>query len=202
MSSKNDNTTKDSINIYLHSQETKDGVLAGSSSHERYIILMNDTLQLENKKITSIVTELESKVEQLEDELGSSEVRNNNIKGLLKNFHEMNKWYSDLDMLKSSIISKIHTDINQYKYKAKKHIRIFECGLLCVLALVYENCSTYDFVSMLFLLSIVVSFQESLLLNLQLPECIYEKQLINQLKEDISKTTKAQDYIHEFIDQL
>ena len=202
MSSKNENTTKDSVNIYLHSQELKDSVLNGSSSYERYIILMNDTLQLENKKNTTMIAELESSIEELNDEIGTSDVRNSNIKGLLKNFHEMNKWYSDLDMHKSSIISKIQTDINQYKYNAKKHIRMLEAGLLCVLGFVYENYSTYNFVSMLCLLCVVVSFQESLLLNLQLPECTYEKELMSLLKEDISKTTKAQDYIHEFIDQL
>ena len=111
MSSKNENTTKDSVNIYLHSQELKDSVLNGSSSYERYIILMNDTLQLENKKNTTMIAELESSIEELNDEIGTSDVRNSNIKGLLKNFHEMNKWYSDLDMHKSSIISKIQTDI-------------------------------------------------------------------------------------------
>jgi hypothetical protein len=202
MSTKNENTTKESVNIYLHSPEVKDGVLSGSSSYERYIILMNDSLQLENKKNSSMITELETKVEELEDELGTSEVRNNNIKGLLKNFHEMNKWHSELDLQKSSILSKIQINMTQYKQKATKHVRIFEAALLVVLGLVYENYNIYDFVSMFLLLSIVVSFQESLLLNLQVPVCTDENKRINELKEDILKTTKAQDYIHEFIDQL
>lgn len=191
---------KETVNIYLHDKDVKEGVLSGASPHEKYIILMNDMLQAENREYVSQIKELEERVEEMEAELGSTETRNNNIKGLLKNFHEMDKWRRELYKHEKKILNDTQNSVLSFKDRATRHLRVLQAILVLFVGLCFEYFPLFKFLPVLGMVMIIVAFQESTLHNLQLPLFPKEEQRINKLKEDITKTIKAQDYIYEFLD--
>ena len=56
------------VNIYFTNDKTRDNTLKDSTPYERYIILMNESLQSENKKLCSENNVLESRISELEEE--------------------------------------------------------------------------------------------------------------------------------------
>jgi hypothetical protein len=192
---------KETVNIFLHNQEVRDNVLSGTSPHEKYIILMNDTLQTENRKLVVLVKEFEDRVEEMDSDLGQAETRNNNIKGLLKNFHEMDKWRDELNKLEEKMLVDTQKSIRAFKWKATKHLRILEGLLVLFAGICFECYPLLQFLPILGILLVVVAFQESTLRNLVLPTFEKDKTRVDELRKDITKTIKAQDYIHEFLDQ-
>ena len=191
---------KEIVNIYLHDKDIKEGLLSGASPHEKYIILMNDTLQTENREYLIRVKELENRVEEMETDLGLAEIRNVNIKGLLKNFHEMNKWRKDLSEQEKEILTKTQSSIQSFKYRATRHLRVLEAILVLFVGMCFQYFPITEFLSVLVMLMIIVFFQESILQNLQLPVFPKEEEKAKKLSKEIQKTIKAQDYIHEFLD--
>jgi hypothetical protein len=191
---------KEIVNIYLRDEDVKEEVLTGASPHEKYIILMNDTLQAENREYVILIKELEDRVEEMEEELGSVETRNSNIKCLLKNFHEMDKWRRELSEQEKEMLSCTQSSIHSFKYRATRHLRVLEGILALFIGLCFEYFPRFEFFPVFGIFIVIVAFQESTLQNLQLPSFPKEEKKAKQIREEITKTVKAQDYIHEFLD--
>ena len=191
---------KETVNIYLHDKDEKERVLKEASPHERYIILMNDTLQTENRQHVIQIKELEDRVEEMDGELGQAETRNSNIKGLLKNFHEMDKWRKEVNEKEAKMLEETQRAIRAFKWKATRHLRVLEAILALFVGMCFEYYPWTQFLPVLGILMIVVSLQESTLQNLVLASFPEEEKRVKELREDITKTVKAQDYIHEFLD--
>lgn len=194
---------KETVNIsFLRDLEEKNRVLQDNSTPEqRYIILMNDELHVQNRDLLKRVSKLEDQVEEFEDEQGQTEVRRNNMKGLLKNFHEMNKWHKEVSEKQGNVIQSAHKDVQHFRWRATKHLRILEACLLVFLAVCYENYSFLHFLPVFACLLVVVSFQESTLQNIPPLEYKTQDDRIKVLLKEIQDTMKAQDYIHDFLDQ-
>jgi hypothetical protein len=190
----------ETVNIFLPEGKSKE-LIEGANVHESYIILQNNTLHTQNRKLLEQVKVLETRLEELENIEDRADVRNNNLKGLLKNFHEMDKWRKEVEKNLKEIIKNSEMEVEFFRWRATRHLRIFESIVLCFLAICFETLELIPFINILSFAMIVISFQEATLGNI--PLLIYEKEenRVKELTNEITKAVKAQDYIHEFLDQ-
>ena len=144
----------ESINIYLYGRN-KEKILEGASSHEKYIILMNETLQAENRELKNSVKELEVKNEELECDSDRSEISKKYTIGLLKNFAEIDKMRSEV-VLKNVNINKINkTYVNDVQHKANLQLRYLQAVLFSVFGVFWE-IEMFSFEQFSFVLFIVI----------------------------------------------
>ena len=68
---------KETVNIFFKTDDVKNEVLKGTSAHEKYIIIQNQTLQQEHRDLCVQIKELELKVKELEPVAISPSVVNN-----------------------------------------------------------------------------------------------------------------------------
>ena len=192
---------EEGVHIYLKS-DGKDGssCLKGASAHERYIIIMNDNLQVRAEKQLSTIKELEARIETLEEEVDRSDTRRNYVKGLLKNFHEMHKWNEELAILECDMKKEIREFVKLYKHRAAWHLRMLHALFIVVLALGCEFAGVWDVAWLGSILSVIVAFQYSMLQNLSIPTCKTKEAKVKELNVQKKKVLEAQDYIHEFIE--
>ena len=195
------NETTENVNIYLNTKEKKDDILDKATPQEKYIILMNDTLHYKNKELESDINDLESQIEVFEDDNNRMEKGRTYMKGLLKNFVEIHKWYSTVVEKNENVIYTITTNINKFKCKAKQHLRYLQTVMIVFLGIWYEYHKFVDFFPILSIFALIAAFQESTLLNLQVPLCTEDKNTISNLMAEIRKADSAQDYIHVLIDE-
>jgi hypothetical protein len=190
---------KEALHIFLNNDD-KPNVGGGVSQHERYIILMNGSLQEKNEASVVQIKELELRIEELENEGDRADTNRNYIKGLLKNFHEMHKWNEEILKLELDMKRDTRLDINKYKNRAIRHMRILHVLFIISLGLVWEYYTPTDFAGVISVLMVITAFQSSLIDNLTLPEFPEKEKRIKNLSDEKKKVTKAQDYIYEFID--
>jgi|UniRef100_A0A6C0CXG2 outer membrane murein-binding lipoprotein Lpp len=189
------------INIYL-TEQNKETVLSGSTSYERYIIIANETLQIENRELSKRIKTLENNVDDLESQMDKEETSKSYMRGLLKNLAELNKLFGEVSLHRHTILKNTEDHLNKYKYKARKHLRFIEGFFALLAAIVYELYNTNTFITLVILLCIIVAFTESMLFNLTLPNCIEENEKINQLETEIKDIKDAQDYLDDYINCL
>jgi hypothetical protein len=79
------------VRFYFKDAEIENSILANASANEKYIILMNEILQIQNNKNIIKIKELEDQISEIDNEIGRAELRVNNLKGLLKNFYRLSK---------------------------------------------------------------------------------------------------------------
>jgi hypothetical protein len=189
------------VHIYLRSDGDADSkVIKGASPHERYIIMMNDSLQKRNEKQISTIKELEAQVAALEEETDSYDSRRNYIKGLLKNFHEMHKWNEEIATLEQKMKKDVQTYVKFYKSRAAWHSRVLHAMFIVIMGLAWEFTDVWDVTMLGSILAVVVAFQYSMLQNLILPTFPVQQGKVKKLTTEKNKVSKAQDYIHEFIE--
>ena len=189
----------ESLRIFLNNNDDK---LNGgiSSQHERYIILMNSSLQEKNEASVVQIKELELRIEELENEGDRSDTNRNYIKGLLKNFHEMHKWNENIIKTETEIREDKRLFINVYKNRANWHLRILQAWFIVLSGLVWEYYSSFEFTATMSVFIVITSFQTSMIRNLNIPDFLEKEKKIKNLTAEKKKVTKAQDYIYEFID--
>ena len=188
------------VKFYLKDSDIESSVLSGSSAHERYIILMNETLQFQNQENILKIRDLEEQVVVFENEIGRSEARATNLKGLLKNFHEMDSQLREVAENQAKVTETIRSGILQFKNKALRHLRVLQTIMIAFVAFSYEFMCFNNFLPILFIMIIIAAFQESNLSALQIVDCEQHEQKIKELNEKIKITVKSQDYIYEFLD--
>lgn len=188
------------VKFYLKDSDIENSVLSGSSAQERYIILMNETLQFQNQENILKIRALEEQVEFFENDIGKSEVRASNLKGLLKNFHEMDSQLREVADNQAKVAENIRSGILQFKKKALRHLRVLQTIMIAFVAFSYECMCFYDFLPVLLIMIVIAAFQESNLSALQIADCQENEKKINELNDKIKKTVKSQDYIYEFLD--
>lgn len=195
----NTEQTNDRVNIFLGNDSTKNDILSGASPQEKYIILINDTLQTENRQHIDRVKELESQVEDLEGDIERMEKGKACLKGMLNNFNEMNKMKTNVAKIETEIRQETTNHIRLFKHKANKQLRMLEAFMVCVLGICYEwnfgNCYILAGVMMIF-----IADAESTIANLTIPTFSDKENKLNELQSEIKEADKAQDYIHELIE--
>lgn len=193
----------DSISIFLRNDEQKSAIIPDNLTSERkYIILMNDTLQAENREHIKRINELENQIEELETDNGKLERCSTYIKGMLKNFSEADKLYKKLIKVQTSHHSEIKDNLKVYKKRL--FFDFTKITLLSVLFYIFYSVVQIKFSIPNFLFYIV---EKTLVYVSMIYYMFMVKQVtidtnneINELKRKIKEINKAQEYIHDLID--
>jgi len=192
---------EEGVHIYLKSDDKKThDVLNGASVHEKYIILMNETLQNNARDNLCTIKDLETRVAELEEETDRVDSRRNYLKSLVKNFHEMHKMNEKLTHLQTQMKKETQDSVRAFKARAAWHMRMLHCILVVVLGLNFEfNDITSSAVLGLVVMNII-AFNYSLLANLKLPSFSTREEQVIKINKEKKTINDAQDYIHEFIE--
>jgi hypothetical protein len=184
------------ISIYLKNDKIENDVLHNASSYEKYIILMNETLQDENRKLQAQIKDNESKISEYEEENENYDNSKRYTKGLLKNFIEIDK-----------LRKKIHDIYDNRNFnnesKLKKlynYNRLFEYFIILLVAFLwkvefFENFQLYFYVSTVFMYVYVI---EVFFYKMKTPTEYNDK--IFETEKEIKKISDSQDFLNEYID--
>lgn len=191
----------ESINIVLNTAERRENILKESSAEQKYILLQNEDLNAKNLDLLVRINLLENSALEHEEEQSRAESRANNLKGLLKNFHEMEKMRKEISKYQRLVIHECRTDVGMFKKHATRHLRYLEVCSILFTTFCYEYYEFIYFLPIFCLVLVMVAFQESTLANL--PSLHYEKfdSKRKELEIKVEEIVKAQDYIYEFLDQ-
>ena len=144
--------------------------------------------------------ELSNRVEELEDVEDRCDRRVNNMKGLLKNFHEVSKWQDEISQSYETVIRCSKSDMAAYRKKLHYHTRMLWAILAVLTFFSIEFGGAVGTSLVMTCVLLVVPFQESSRQNL--PEFAYPTAdlRVAKRKKEIEDAHKANDYIHEFLD--
>lgn len=168
-----------------------------------YIISQNEKLTKDNQNLIKKNCKLNSKMEDLENELGLEEKKIVHLRGLLKNFKELSDLNEKIAKNSDAISSLSKKEIKIYSDKLNLNTNV--CSIIGVLWLSilysYTNLYTVAFVS------VYVFISQLCMISLDFSEVnsrkkkTYEKS--NELiKGEIKKLVDALDYINEYIDSI
>ena len=202
----NNNPSEETVKIILKNDLTKNRsneVLEDITSYQKYIIYMNNDLQKDNRLYILKCKELESRIEELEDDNESMEKGRVYIKGLLTNFHEMNKWYKSINKHQTQVLNSTRRFVTDYKNNYIWKLRIVQLLFFCIVLTVYFflNISYSTIIMFTTPVLVLISFHENYYCNLVLPSFSTHENSIKDILCQIKKTEASQDYIYEFIDQ-
>ena len=131
--------------MYLNSESKREDVLDPLTPEQRYIILMNDSLNYKNRELEINVYDLESQLEVFEDDINRLEKGKSYMENLLHNFIKINDWYKIITEKQNNIIYNIEYKISNFKRKAHKHLKYLQTGMILFLAFWYEYHKFIDF---------------------------------------------------------
>lgn len=184
------------ISIYLKNDKIENDVLHNASSYEKYIILMNETLQDENRKLQAQIKDNESKISEYEEDNENYDNSKRYTKGLLKNFIEIDR-----------LRKKIHDIYDNRNFnnesKLKKlynYNRLFEYFIILLIAFLwkvefFESFQLYFYVSTVFMYVYVI---EVFFYKMKTPTEYNDK--IFETEKEIKKISDSQDFLNEYID--
>lgn len=159
----------------------KDDVRASQSVTETYIIDNNKRLQEENTELKITVNILEKSVDELEEEIAAEEKRNQYIKSILKNFHEIHKNMDELNSIEYNI------NTNIYKLIAET--------MPLIILLTSITLSGFWYISPFFIPIGAIG------LKLRYDKLTLELYVLrSKLENNIKEIESGQDYIYEFIE--
>jgi uncharacterized membrane protein len=193
---------KDSVNIYVNGDE-KD-TMSATNIHENYIIQMNNSLNEENKILRMDNKESQHKIDELEEEIERMEKSKTYMKGLLKNFVEIDTHRKTIIKNYKHIISQKNQYENNISSVSKRYMMAIQ---LAITVLVILNFLMMGFSLNSILLAISLgmysysnfTFVKKTFIS---PKFTQEFSIIKNSTTDINETIKAIDYLHEYIDCL
>jgi len=192
------------VNIYFNNDKNRDNTLKDSTPYERYIILMNETLQSENRKLSSDIHELEKKINQIEEENENYDESKRYTRGLLKNLVEMEKMHSQISAKYKLMFLDTKNYVNKYFNKYVYYFRVMECILFCLSAIIYHN-NILDGIQFLLFFTFFISpiiFTEMFFNKFNLPVYKNDIEMIKETEEKIKKINDSQDFLSDYIDNL
>ena len=133
------------------------------SNSEKYIILMNNTLEEENQKNLLKIKKMEINLEELYEYLSKAESRIENLNGLLTDLHQTEANLRELSEKDAKVIEKTRTEIRNYKIKAKTHLKYLQIIMIVFSFFYYEFHGFNTFAPIAMMLIVIAAFQESTL---------------------------------------
>ena len=192
------------VNIFFTNDNAKDNTLKDSTPYERYIILMNEMLQTENRKLSSEIHELEKNVDRLEEENESYDNSKRYTRGLLKNLVELEKMHSQISAKHKLMFLDSRDYINKYFKKYIYLFRLLECMLVVFSAVIYHNnifdTMQFSLFSVFFIFPVI--FTENIFSKFDIPNYSNDFDTIKEIEHKIKKISDSQDFLSEYIDNL
>jgi hypothetical protein len=191
--------TSTTTSQYAHTEEAK------------YIISLNEKLLTENIELRSTISEKDTEINTIETELGQRETQVTYMRGLLKNFVEMNDLRKDLNRETALLLSDQLTMGVRVETQCKKHA-LYEDYLLLTNMLLYVLClcglSLY-ILPLLFIIhyalrtwrrnafSLLNKYMEKIDTRKKTREAIQKKKAA-----ELKNIVKGCDFLNEYIDQI
>lgn len=168
-----------------------------------YIISQNEKLTKDNQNLIKKNCKLNSKMENLENELGLEEKKIVHLRGLLKNFKELSDLNENIAKNSDAISTLSKKEIKIYSDKLNFNTNI--CSIIGVLwvSILYSYTNLYNVA----FVSIYIFISQLCMISLDISEVNYRKKKLYEksnelIKDEIKKLVDALDYINEYIDSI
>ena len=132
------NDKKETVNIFFKNDTDKEKVLKDSSSYERYIILMNELLQSENRDLAYKNADLQQQIAQLESDNETYDNSKRYTRGLLKNLVELEKLRNDVSKISKTRFNGIEKYITAYYDTQKQYFTYLKSIMLGIIAVIFH----------------------------------------------------------------
>ena len=186
------------IQIFLNNDDTKK--LENASTYELYVINQNEKLQQNQYEMKLELVKAESGIETRDDEIDSLESRISNTKNILKNLNCMRDLSDSVSKFNISDYNDLNLYIKTYKNKCLRHLRVLESIFLLYMGLLMSMYNFIDVFYLIFFSLFCLAFQESSILNLNVPT--RNNRRIDLKNKEIADILKTSDFLHEYIESL
>ena len=192
--------SSENVNIYMKNDLTKENILKDSSSYERYIILMNETLQNENKELNITIKNLEKQISEYEEEIDQYDTSKRYTKGLLKNLVELEKMRNRISENNDKLYSQIRDEHNKIYKNNKFYMRFYELITLIIFSVFYEIKIIELIHFFIFMFFIIINFYMFEKINKKIEDikCVENDDLLIKIK----KINDSQDFLNDYIDNI
>ena len=197
--SENEKVTEN-VNIYMKNDSVKDNILKDSSSYEKYIILMNESLQYENKELNITIKKLENQISDYEEEVDMYDTSKRYTKGLLKNLVELEKMRNRISENNDKLYSQIRDEHNKIYKNNKFYMRFYELITLIIFSVFYEIKIIELIHFFIFMFFIIINFYMFEKINKKIEDikCVENDDLLIKIK----KINDSQDFLNDYIDNI
>lgn len=195
---------KETVNIFFKTDDVKNEVLKGTSAHEKYIIIQNQTLQQEHRDLCVQIKELELKVKELEDENETYDESKRYIRSLLKNLVELERFREKISDINQKIAENIKDTFQEYMKTQLRLFRFLQIVFTVIFSIVF-NIEIFDiFQFSIFFICVIISlvFTELLFYNFVIPKYENEMKDIEDLEVKIKQIHQTEDFLHKYIECL
>jgi hypothetical protein len=197
--SENEKVTEN-VNIYMKNDSVKDNILKDCSSYEKYIILMNESLQNENKELNITIKNLEKQISEYEEEVDRYDISKRYTKGLLKNLVELEKMRNRISENNDKLYSQIRDEHNKIYKNNKFYMRFYELITLIIFSVFYEIKIIELTHFIIFMFFIIINFYMFEKINKKIEDikCVENDELFIKIK----KINDSQDFLNDYIDNI
>jgi hypothetical protein len=198
------NDKKETVNIFFKNDTDKEKVLKDSSSYERYIILMNELLQSENRDLAYKNADLQQQISQLESDNETYDNSKRYTRGLLKNLVELEKLRNDVSKISKTRFNGIEKYITTYYEQQKQYFTYLKSVIIGIIAVIFhfKFFTTYQFILCFVLVSSPIIFLELHFRKFKIPSYKADGEIIKAKEERIKEISDSQDYLSELIDNI
>ena len=184
---------------------------AHTTEEAKYIISLNEKLLTENRELRSTISEKDTEMNTIETELGQRETQVTYMRGLLKNFVEMNEIRRDLNRETALTLADQLTLATRVETQCKKHAS-YDSYFLLTTMLLYILCLcglslyvlpllfTIDYALSTWRInafSILNKYRGKIDIRKKTRDAVHKKK-----SEDLKKIVKGCDFLNEYIDQI
>lgn len=197
---RNSEKVTENVNIYMKNDSVKDNILKDSSSYEKYIILMNESLHHENKELNIAIKKLENQISDYEEEVDMYDTSKRYTKGLLKNLVELEKMRNKISENNDKLYLQIRDEHNKIYKNNKFYMRFYELITLIIFSVFYEIKIielNHFFIFMFFIIINFYMFEKN---NKKIEDikCVENDDLFIKIK----KINDSQDFLSDYIDNI
>lgn len=198
------NDKKETVNIFFKNDTDKEKVLKDSSSYERYIILMNELLQSENRDLAYKNADLQQQISQLESDNETYDNSKRYTRGLLKNLVELEKLRNDVSKISKTRFNGIEKYITTYYEQQKQYFTYLKSIMIGIIAVIFhfKFFTTYQFILCFVLVSSPIIFLELHFRKFKIPSYKADGEIIKAKEASIKEISDSQDYLSELIDNI
>lgn len=190
------------VHIYLDNNNRDKVFDKTTSSHERYIILMNDELQAENRQLHKTISTLNFEKQQLESDNERFDEAKRYSNGLLKNVAELNKLYIKLNILQKTQMQKIE-EFNHSLMKQINELNLCFSILICLyLILLFIPILRFLMIPIMIIIFCLSRSRVKAGSEKYKRLILESDNKIKDINKDITEITQSQDHLSELIDTI